>query len=120
MKLIWQGKRGQEAVWGREGIAEEPAAPEMLQKATITASQEGIKITRGKVMWHRDRIKSQVVQNLMVKVKEEPKCWRYEKGTLQDSVGMGAEVFLVRRVGNMGKERGEGCCNTYRNKVLNA
>lgn len=53
MRLIWQGKRGQEAAWGREGIAEEPAAPEMLQKATITASQEGIKITRGKVMWHR-------------------------------------------------------------------
>lgn len=43
MRLIWQGKRGQEAAWGREGIAEEPAAPEMLQKATITASQEGIK-----------------------------------------------------------------------------
>lgn len=70
---------------------------------------------KGYVAQRQDQVTR--VQNLMGA--KEPKCWRYEKGTLQDSVGMGAEVFLVRSE-NMGRERGEGCCNTYRNKVLNA
>ena len=55
---------------GRGGIAKEPAASEMLQKAIFTAEgggeKAGIKTTCGKVMWHGDRIKPQAAEKLMV------------------------------------------------------